>query len=201
MLMDLGRTVAYFCPMCSGVTMRNLNIFDFSGGKAVEFSCENAGCLEVPLRIFMKKNKYQIEVQCLVCDETHIYTLQPATFWGKKFLSLRCPVSGVNIFFIGSQEEISLNLDKHTALVSGIIEDMDVEDELNLMFEIVECINDLSKEKSIYCACGSRRITISADDQKIILRCNACGKTKEIPATLESLVVLMNSTAIVLEDM
>ena len=200
MLMDLGRTIAFFCPMCSGITTRNISIFDFSGGKTAEFTCNNGGCGEKPLRIWKRKDKYQVEVQCVVCDETHVYTLQPATLWGKKFFSLKCPVSGVNIFFVGSQEEVSLELNKHTALISEIIADMDVEDELNIMYDIVECINDLSKQKSIYCTCGSRQITISADDRKVILRCSQCGKTKEIAATLESLVVLMNTTAIVLED-
>ncbi len=163
-------------------------------------SCDHPGCGEAPVRIAEKKGRYQLEIQCPVCDEIHGYTLRPATFWGKRFFSLRCPNSGINIFFLGDREEISLNLDKSTPLTAGIIEDMDVEDELNLMFDIVECINDLSKEKSIYCACGSRNITISADDKKVVLRCAQCGRTKEIPATLESLVVLMNSTAVILQD-
>lgn len=200
MLMDLERTIAYICPMCSGITMRDIRVFNLSGKKPVEFGCDSGLCDEIPVRISQKKDKYQIEVQCPVCDDVHTYTLQPATFWGKKFLGLKCPVSGTKIFFAGTKEEISLDLDKHTALISGIMEDMDVEDELGIMFDIVECINDLSKQQSIYCTCGSRDIAISADDGKIVLRCLQCGKTKEIPATMESLIVLMNSMAIVLED-
>lgn len=200
MILNYERTVAYFCPMCSGITTRTIRIFDFSGGKQVCFACGNHNCGEDALQIGMRKDKYQITVQCPVCDETHTYTLKPATFWGKKFFSLQCPTSGIRIFFIGSAEEVSLELDKTTPLVSGIAADMDVEEELGIMFDIVECINDLAKEESIYCTCGSRRITVSAEDKKVILRCAECGKTKEIPATLESLVVLMNTMAIVLED-
>ena len=113
---------------------------------------------------------------------------------------LQCPASGMRIFFLGDAEQVKQEIEKNIPLMSGIAAELGVEEELSVMFDIVEYIHELSKEGNIYCTCASRQIMVSVDDKKVILRCAECGKTKEIPATLESLVVLMNTMAIVLED-
>ena len=200
MIMDLNRTIAYICPMCSAITTKKLSVFDFSGRKTVVCSCGNETCSEPVVKLYEKKGAYGIEVECPVCDETHGYTLKQQSFWTRKLLRLACPASNINIFFAGDEAGVSAELDKHSSSISELLEDMDIEDELNLMYDLIDCINELSKINGISCVCGSHNINISAEDRQIVLTCRECGKQKRIEASFESLLALLNTSTIVLDD-
>lgn len=200
MIIDLTRAVTYICPLCSTFSTKALSIFELAGKQPVVCFCETAACGEQAVKLYEKKNTYIIEIECPVCGEQHSYTVKRQSFWTRALLTLKCPASDINIFFVGTEAAVRAEADKTAALLAKMMEDMDLEDELHLMYDLIDCINELSKAGGISCRCGGHNIGISAEDRQIVLTCRDCRTQKHIEASLDSLIALLNTSTLVLDD-
>lgn len=198
MIKEFKKSIGYICPLCSTITVRGINLFDFSGSGASELDCTNPHCGHKSVTLAPKKDRYTVSVHCPLCDETHIYNIRKITFWQSDFFVLHCPESGFGVLFIGSEQKIREEIAEHEKLINELEEDFAVSEELSIIFEAVEHINALAKTDSIYCSCGSRNIAIEIYNDRITLFCRDCNMRKEIKTDKESLENLLKSSTIVL---
>lgn len=201
MIKEFRTSISYVCPYCSSITVKDLNIFSLSSESQNTQLCEDeTGCRAVCANIQPKKNTYEIVINCPVCEDRHSFNINKVRFWKKdKPIILKCPESGIGILFIGDHDEI-LRLIEHQEssilLESGAYS---IPEDLNVVFQIVERINNLSKNRLVYCSCGSHAISVGIDQGEILLNCRECGNIKSIPTTEEQLNQLLNASAIVLD--
>lgn len=198
MIKEFKKSIGYICPCCSTITVRNINIFDFSESACAEFPCTNSMCKSPSIRVSSKKDKYAISVHCPICDEIHLYNIRKITLWHNDFFVLRCPESGFGVLFIGSDKRIRNEIADQESLIGELEEDFTVGEELSIIFESVEHINSLAKSDKIFCTCGSHNIAIEIDNNFITLYCRDCKAKREIKTDAASLEELLKMSTIVL---
>lgn len=202
MMMDSNRIVAATCPECATISKEKLNIFRFSGKKDVKGFCCEDGC-GVPLwSIHGAKDKYKISVKCPACEELHTYTISKRNFWGKKYFTLNCPTWEVGIFYVGDDEkyideQMDIQDDSISDMLSGF---MNLDDNFVLMYELIECINDIAKADNVRCSCENPDVTMHIDGDKVVLDCKNCGNQKIILPTEKNINDLLSLGTIVLDD-
>ena len=199
MIKEFKKSIGYICPHCSSITVRGINLFDFSGNGTSELLCANGKCAYPIVTVLPKKDKYAITAHCPICDEKHLYNIRKITFWHKDFFVLHCPESGFGVLFIGSEKQIHDEIAEQERLISSLEGDYAVSEDLSIIFEAVEHINALAKEEKISCSCGSRNIAIEIDNDFITLFCRDCGAKEKIETSRESLEKLLKISTIVLD--
>lgn len=201
MITKLERSILYFCPDCSAVSTKKISAFGISGQNPHTKYCSNAVCSKALIEFSYKKNKYHICVDCPVCGDKHSFNLTQKTMWGKDFFILNCPASGLGILFIGKDEKrLMEEYYAQTELIAGIIADGDEEfEKLDILFEIVEILNELAQDKAINCSCGSDKISINLNGEDVELLCRKCGTRTKIPSTVQALDMLEDIDTFTLE--
>lgn len=196
MILDFTKFCAYICPICAESSIKQLNIFDFSGSNSIALNCADDTCRENCVNISKYNDKHKIEIVCPVCGESHVFNIKKNTLWSRPSLSLKCPVSGINIFFVGTKQGVTDAVKKQ----QHIFDDMRMHNsEINLVLEIIECINSFAEEKRMYCECGCREIRATVTQTEIILTCPQCGNTRSFEISIDTLSMLLNLNCIVLK--
>ena len=199
MIKQMSQSIAYICPSCAAVTGRLVNIFNFSGKRAQEYSCEAKECDSHIVKIFEKNNKYVISVECAFCGETHIFTISKNAFWTKEFLAFTCPVSEMNVFYIGNPEIIREEVKKQEAELADLSAEVAEVDELSVLLDILSELNDMLDQDAIICECGSDVIMLDVDERGIVLSCGECETTLILSATEEEYQKLIKSDTLVIK--
>lgn len=201
MIKEFNTSISYVCPFCSSITIKDINIFSLASIKPNPFLCEDeTSCGAVCVSIIPKRNTYEISVSCPICEDTHTFNIGKTRFWKQdKPLVLKCPESGLGVIFIGKHHEIySLVMEQESSIMQEM-EGFSPVHKMDIIFQIVEQINNISLDEQIYCSCGSRHISIGIDADNIMLACRDCGRTKTISASEDELEKLLKASAIVLD--
>lgn len=204
MLVELKRMVAYICPFCSNVSTKIMSVFNFSGTEKVNLICPTHGCHENCVTITQKNSKYKLNIECPLCGGTHMYSIAADTFWNKPLIAYKCPVAGINVFFAGERKNVENALDEFADVYSDVIDDIeDIGDDIksspfDIICELIECLNTLMNKGLISCTCGSREIEFDIQDKQVILRCTHCRRIKAFEASEDSLMRVLNSSAIII---
>jgi len=201
MIKEFNTSISYVCPYCSSITVKDLNIFSISSESPNTYFCEDeTKCGAICISIEHKKTTYEIAVSCPVCEDRHTFNINKTRFWDKsRPIVLNCPESGIGILFIGEHDQIVSLVENQENSIMQETEEYSIPDELELIFRMVDHINNLSKNELVYCSCHSRAISIGIDQDDIVLSCRDCGKTKHIPTNEDELNKLLNASAIVLD--
>ncbi len=200
MLFDLSRFAVSTCPSCAETSNIQFSIFNLSGKKSYHHSCQTPDCCQPIWDISKVKDKYKITVNCPACEEVHSYTISRKNFWSKKYFSLNCPTWEVGILYFGTDEKYILSqLTLQDDYINDMLSDvMDYDDTFSLMYDIIECINDISKSGNVECQCQAPDIAMMIEENKIHLTCKNCNREKNIPVTEASLRELEENGTIVL---
>lgn len=203
MLVDLKRIVAYICPFCSNISTKSISIFNFSGTKKVSLICPTHGCHETCVTITPKNAKYKLDIECPLCGGTHSYTVKKEAFWQKPFISYKCPSAGIDTFFIGERQTVEQALEEYSDIYSDVFEDFDdvIQNEsLDLIYMMVEHLHTLQDKHLISCICGSENIEMNVENNSIVISCSRCGRSKKIEVTEDSLMRILNTSALIISD-
>ena len=205
MLVDLKRTVAYICPVCSNLSSKKISVFDFSGDDRLDLICPTHGCHEECAVIAVKGDKYNIAIECPLCGDRHTYTSKQASFWNKKLLTYKCSAAAIDIFFAGEKDEVQQAINDSVDIEAELFQ-QDIFDNLSpthsydfsLMLEIRGRIDELTQKKRIHCRCGSDKIEKYVDDDIITLQCTHCRRVKTLEVSNETLTRLLNASQIII---
>lgn len=208
MLVDLKRTVAFICPMCSRISSKRISIFDFSGDDKVNLICPTPNCHEHCATIATKGQKYNISIECPLCGDKHSYAIKRDHFWHKHLIAYKCPAAGMNVFFAGDRVDVEKAVDDSANTYSDTLSDWsDIdtideggEDDYSLIYEIVDRIRSLSNAHKLSCRCGSIDIDIGVATGGIMLQCKRCRRNKVIELSEDTLTRLLNTTQIIIGD-
>lgn len=202
MLLNSGRFSACTCPECGAISKIKFNIFNFSGRKTFKVFCNDKSCSSQLWSIHETKDKYRISVNCPACEELHSYTISKRNFWSKKYFSFNCPNWDVAILYFGDDEkfiekQMDMQDDNITDMLSGFLEP---DDTSSVLYSLIECINEIAKSNNVKCDCSQANISMCIEDDKIILFCKNCKKTKIILPSEKNIDTLTKTGTIVLDD-
>ncbi len=197
MILDFKRFCAYVCPICMEPSISELNIFEFSGTKTVHLNCSDDECRENCVNISTYNNKYRIEIYCPICGETHTYNINKNIFWTRPLIKLKCYVSNMDTLFIGEYSEVESAIQNHQHIFDDA---RSHHDELNLVLEIIECINSFAEEGRMYCSCGCHNIQAIVSQDEITLTCPDCNTKRTFSINIDTLSMLLNLDSIVLNN-
>ncbi len=196
MISDLNRSILYMCPQCTCVSLCKITVFDITKKTPKIIHCSDKDCQKSLITIKSSNDKYKITADCALCDETHSFTLSNKTVWNKDFLILRCPSSGLGIVFIGKDpERLKQEYKAQNELIAGLIsgEEFSDPDEFDLLFDIIERINELVQNKAIKCSCGKSDISININFNNVTLTCRSCRLSESFEICEHFLDVLLAS--------
>lgn len=199
MLLDLNRAVACICPYCSAGFKESLSIFDFSGKTALAVICPNEDCGERCAVIAPKNKKYRIDVECPICTGSHSYYITETDMHNKKLIRLKCPESGMDIFFFGEDEKVDKSFRDALAEFKELAEECVGEDMYDeTIYAILDRLEYLEGRGGVKCSCGSKKVKFSLEYDGIELRCEKCGKLKILTFDEQTLAALKGSEEIIL---
>jgi len=96
-------TVGYHCPNCGLSILNRINLFSMEGN-LIKIKCVCKGSELVAQSL--KNNKFKITVPCILCPNSHSYTLSSGAFFEKELFSFTCKFTAIDICFIGKSDKV-----------------------------------------------------------------------------------------------
>ncbi|MBQ8546227.1 MAG: hypothetical protein IJ437_04740 [Clostridia bacterium] len=192
MILDQKKTtLAYRCPECGGVPTSMVGAFSLSGD-LFKLKCSCGGShLTVEKTL---DDKIRLTTPCLVCPSPHSYIISKNVFFGSDIFVIPCSLCGIDICFIGKENEVSKAV-KHSndeivkLLGDASIEQLKTRKESDftdpMIFDVITyVISDLHEEGKIYCRCpeGHGDYTSTIYDHSVEVKCKNCGASITIEA-------------------
>lgn len=165
------------CPVCGNVQQYNINAFAISAGNGDIF------CSSCKIRYanIAKSTNYSVTAGCIDCGEPHTFKVKSSEFWQPQLKTFVCQMSGEVCFFIGGAKQVqdAMNSDffaeDYEEKPLGI-------DELSEDFEeIMDHLDLLMQNGAVSCKCGGRQLAMDILWDKIVLICEDCGRSIELP--------------------
>ena len=103
MITSRDTTVGYHCPFCGMPILNRINVFSMDGD-LIKMKCACRGS-ELVVQI-QKDRKYKITAPCILCPNSHTFTLSSAAFFQRDLFALSCKFTAVNICFIGKGNKV-----------------------------------------------------------------------------------------------
>lgn len=218
-------TVAYRCPHCGAGVLSAVGMFALTADMMrLKCTCGKSA-LEI---VYSKDGKVRLKVPCMICPNGHSYTVSKNIFFGRDIFVLPCPVSDINICFMGETERVKAELANTELELLQLLEDNGISsfealqgDERMLsdpqIAEIVLfVIHDLEQENKIYCRCNpaptaaEHREEASSEEERVYdveiledgirVSCTECGCERVIPTdSLLTAHAFLNCDALYLE--
>ena len=216
-------TIAYRCPHCGEGVVSAVGMFSLSADMT-RLKC-HCGKSELEM-VYSKDGKIRIKVPCLICSNSHNYTVSKNLFFDRDIFVLPCPCSDINIGFIGELNRVKFELSRTELELLEILEENGVDSFAALHGEkeediftdpqiaeiVLFVIHDLEAEGKIYCKCrpeSAERAEGDADEGRyeveftedgILVKCADCGASRLVPTdSLLSAHAFLNCDALYLE--
>ncbi len=184
-------TIAYRCPHCGLAILAEVDPF-ILGKDMLRLKCD---CGESELLIVRSLDgKVRLTVPCILCPQSHNYTLSGNVFFEKELFTLGCTYSGIDICFIGQKEQVAKRLEESEKELLELLGDTDFADiprdsdrSAEFFAEqvsdvIAYMLAELSEERKIHCRCpeDNGRYSFSYTGKGVKIVCNCCGAEKEV---------------------
>jgi hypothetical protein len=185
-------TVAFRCPHCGAGIMSMVGVFSLSGNM-FKLKCDcGASVMEIRPQ---NDGNVRLTVPCLFCPPPHTFTVSKTLFFGRDIFLLPCPISGMDIGFIGTESDVRDALERtekelHELLRENGLEDFDMfrpneEDEEPIdpaVYDMVMfVIKDLQEAGDIRCSCNEGPYSIDIFEDCIRVSCDSCGDFEDLP--------------------
>lgn len=200
MLLDLNRAAACICPYCSAGFKEPISLFEFSGKTAIEIVCPNEDCGERCASVTPKNRKYRIDIECPICTGSHSYYIPETDMHNKKLIKLKCPESGMDVFFFGEDTRVDEAFREAVAEFKELAEECMGEDFFSdIMYSVLDRLESLESEGKVKCSCGNKKLKFSLEDDGIVLLCEKCGKFSILPFNEQTLSEISGKKEIILK--
>lgn len=204
--------VAYRCPSCGLGVKSIVGIFSLSAA-ALKLKCP---CGESSMTVRKTGDgKIRLQVPCLVCRRDHEYVVSRDLFFGGELFVLNCALSGLDLCYIGSAENVSAALEDSDRKLQALLkeagaEDLDVfknqpeereEIPYAQVYDIVRFIvKELEAENAISCRCEKGDYDVQMFEDCVSVYCKSCGAKKLIStASLAEAQAFLEINALELE--
>ncbi len=175
--------IALYCPYCEEYEKIQISYFKLKKGKEyiVKSECNDSF---ISVMTYDYKTIY-FSVSCTLCNTRHrfIYTLDSLLKDENKIF--KCKLAQMDILHIGDKEYIDNIVE---ASVNQLRQNMDkhgFDDYItnpHIMMKVLDKIHEISKNRSLFCDCGSDIIDINLFSDRIELTCMKCNSINIIYA-------------------
>ncbi len=192
------RHIAYRCPECGVATVGLVGKFALNAGMIrLKCTCEKQSSLDITVA---PDTKIKLSVPCLLCKQSHSYTVTEGIFFDRDRFFLDCPYSGMNIAFFGDEDTVGEELLRSERELATVMqgfeaeslsdiqpEDM-TEDEIlpePAVYDTIRfVVKDLEEEGKVKCPCGKGTgYDLRFTDGGIDVYCPECGASVLLHAT------------------
>lgn len=212
MLIDTNRAAAAICPNCSEAVILPVSPFSFSGKRSVSIKCMSKGCNSSCAEISPRNRKFNLSVRCAFCGDIHQFTVDSDKLWKRDIITFPCPHAGIDIFFFGSAQKVHHALEACFSRIENMLKDTayeiyngslfdengDIYGEDDILYDILDELDELREEGLLSCICGSEAVSINPIDGAILISCPRCRRSKRLEINEQTLSMIINATAIVL---
>lgn len=198
--MNKDLVFGFRCPLC---TERSVIPYRPKDG---EIFAAAGGCGHCAVLAEEQQSKIVFTVPCVTCPTPHRYTVGKGMLTREGGLVLPCAYSGVDCFFVGSEEEVQGAMktsDEEILRILSLEErfsDQTVEETLGLKegqaaidssgcdeveffnpeiaADMLFLIKDMAFDQKIRCTCGNHEIDVKLASESIDFFCPKCGRKK-----------------------
>jgi len=183
MLIDTNITIAYKCPSCGTFEFFNTSLFNFLYKKEYFLPCR---CKKSSISIAeATSGYYSISTPCIGCGSMHISNISKKELFSKNVKILYCPEIGMQICFIGNDEEVRNKIDNLEKEFDELINRLGYDNyfkNTQVMLDSLNRIHDIAEQGNLFCECGNNDIELILFSDKINLKCKKCPGSQMILA-------------------
>ena len=194
MIIDQKKTtLAYRCPACGGVATSMVGAFSLSA-ELFKLKCPCGGSALTVEKT--NDNKLRLNVPCLACPTPHTYTLSRNVFFNSEVFIIPCSLSGIDICFIGTEENVRQAVEKSNSELLAILGEASYDDikvkqkkdpslsDPQVLDIVTYVVHELNDEGKIYCRCpeGHGDYECNIYDDFITVKCKNCKAQATIQA-------------------
>jgi len=103
MIKGRDTTVGYHCPNCGMSILNRINIF-MMDGNLIKMKCICGGSELIAQSL--KNNKFKLTVPCILCPNSHSFTLSSGVFFQKDLFPFTCKFTAIDICYIGGSNQV-----------------------------------------------------------------------------------------------
>lgn len=202
MVINTTTILAMRCPQCGQVNFNAISLFDFSGRTRKKFSCDcGAGLI-----LFATKDyrTFNITVGCVMCETGHTYQYTLKEIWSAKAVTFLCQETDLEIGFIGPREKVKELIRNQERAFNDLNDSaayLEFFDNPEVMYEVLEHLQHLSKNGKLTCDCGNTNIDVEFFPERLELVCSDCGSAGVIYGeTKGDILAIQQLTEIQLSD-
>ncbi|MBR7143081.1 MAG: hypothetical protein IKD06_06050 [Clostridia bacterium] len=168
------------CPVCGKGLVFTLDRRDPAGTHAC--TC-GAHMLDVQPG---EGGKISLEMPCVMCGNTHRFTLAETVLFGEGAQQIFCPATHLDVLFAGNEKDVRTHMKGSEAFLRSIVtetlkardeaeEEAEGENGNDVQLEALSALYALADEGGIRCGCGSENFGILPVRGSVLVRCDDCG--------------------------
>ncbi len=195
------RNIAYRCPECASTVFGLVGKFALAADMLrLKCSCEEPSALDIKRT---NDGKIRLSVPCLFCRQNHNFVVSEAVFFDRELFLLSCPYAGMDIAFIGSEDNIQKELVRTEEEIRRLMASLEAEELGDIqpqdmsedeilpdpgVYDTVRfVVKDLEEEGKIKCPCTEGPYDLRFTEGGMQVYCQRCGATCELNAVTPSL--------------
>ena len=194
------RNIAYRCPECASSIFGIVGKFALSANMVrLKCDCDKPSSLDICVT---NDGKLRLSVPCLFCKQNHNYVVSEAVFFDREKFLLNCPYTGMDIAFIGEEEDINTELKRTEEEIGRLMASFEAEELSDIqpsdmtedeilpdpaVYDTLRfVVKDLEAEGRVKCPCSDGKYELRFVDSGIEVYCENCGATYTFTATTPS---------------
>ena len=195
------RNIAFRCPECTSTVMGIVGKFTLAADMIrLKCSCEEPTSLEIKTT---NDSKIRLSVPCIFCKQNHSYVVSEGVFFDRDKFLLNCPYAGMDIAFLGDEEDINRELVRTEEEIRRLMSSLEAEDISDIqpcdmnddeilpdpsVYDTIRfVVKDLEDEGRISCPCKNGEYDIRFTDKGMQVYCLKCGATRDLECTTPAL--------------
>ena len=195
------RNIAYRCPECGTAVLGIVGKFALKANMLrLKCECEKANSLDIGIT---NDGKIRLSVPCLFCKQNHSYVVSESVFFDRELFLLNCPYSGMDIAFIGDEENINRELSRTEEELNRLLASFEAEELSDIQPEEMGddeilpdpavydtlrfVVKDLEEEGRVKCLCNNGKYDLRFVDGGLQVWCENCGATHTFRVTSPTL--------------
>ncbi|MGQ5711799.1 hypothetical protein [Desulforudis sp. DRI-14] len=186
MVVNTDTTLALCCPDCGRLGLHVVSRFIFCREKRREIKCSCKTLLAV---IATRDHKrFWLEINCIVCEATHLYRLTAKELWPREIIHLSCQETGLELGQIGPRAKIKEYLKGQQTALETLVEEMGGQTyfkNAEIMLSALSFVHSLAEDGNLCCPCGRNQIELEIFPDRIELHCRHCKRVKVVKAESE----------------
>jgi predicted RNA-binding Zn-ribbon protein involved in translation (DUF1610 family) len=193
-------TIAFRCPICGQAILSGLNLFRLSGDM-LRLKCPDCDTALTVNRT--NDGKFRLSVPCMFCPKPHSFVVSSDALFNKELFSLPCGLSGMDLLYMGTEEQVTAALEEGDRLLDEMLDDSEKE-QLSALHQgeneespdpgvehvVRFLLCELEEEKKISCFCDGKEELPLYDFQilseRVRVFCHCCNAECYLPLRSEA---------------